>query len=127
VLRETAAGLLDGIGARAGGATLAELARLADREVLSKGTTSFQDAGSSFETIESLAALAEAGELGVRLWVMVRDSPAKLAGQLARARRIGAANHPSPCAPSSSESTAPSALTVPGSSSPTPMPPKPWD
>jgi predicted amidohydrolase YtcJ len=93
VLRETAAGLLDGIGARAGGATLAELARLADREVLSKGITSFQDAGSSFETIESLAALAEAGELGVRLWVMVRDSPAKLAGQLARARRIGAANH----------------------------------
>jgi predicted amidohydrolase YtcJ len=45
---------------------------LADRECLSNGVTSFQDAGSDFETVDRLRALAEAGELGVRLWVMLR-------------------------------------------------------
>jgi hypothetical protein len=67
--------------------------RLADEECLRKGVTSFQDAGSSFETIDELAAVAEAGELGVRLYVMVRESNARLRRDLARYRRIGAADH----------------------------------
>ncbi|MGH7503132.1 MAG: amidohydrolase [Longimicrobiales bacterium] len=45
---------------------------LAAQEVLSKGVTSFQDAGSSFETIDFLKTLEERGELPVRLYVMVR-------------------------------------------------------
>jgi predicted amidohydrolase YtcJ len=41
-------------------------------EALSKGVTSFQDAGSSFETIDFLKRLADSGELPIRLYVMVR-------------------------------------------------------
>jgi len=44
----------------------------AGRECLSKRITSFQDAGSSFEEIDLLKRVAGAGELPVRLYVMVR-------------------------------------------------------
>jgi predicted amidohydrolase YtcJ len=64
---------------------------LADREVLSKGITSFHDAGETFEEIEAIARFAESGELGTRLWVMVGDTPERLAAGLAGARRVGAA------------------------------------
>ncbi len=46
--------------------------KLAEQECLSKGITSFQDAGSSFKEIEYFKNLAEAGELDLRLWVMIR-------------------------------------------------------
>jgi hypothetical protein len=56
---------------------------LAAEEVLSKGVTSFQDAGSSFETIDFLKTLEERGELPVRLYVMVRrESNAELDARL---------------------------------------------
>ncbi len=45
---------------------------LAGQDALSKGVTSFHDAGSSFATIDFLKELDEAGELPVRLYVMVR-------------------------------------------------------
>ena len=45
---------------------------LAAQEALSKGITSFQDAGSSFETIDRMKAMVDEDKLGVRLWVMVR-------------------------------------------------------
>ncbi|HUU01392.1 MAG TPA: amidohydrolase [Myxococcota bacterium] len=52
-------------------------AKLALRECLSKGITSFQDAGSSFEEIEFFKRLAEKDLLGLRLWVMIsEDNPA---------------------------------------------------
>ncbi len=60
---------------------------LADREVLAKGITTFHDAGSSYETVDRLAAMVDEGKLGVRLWVMVRDSVANHAANLARYRR----------------------------------------
>ena len=63
---------------------------LAARESVSKGVTSFQDAGSSFETIARLRRLAEQGALGIRLWMMVRDTPEALRANLAAARVIGA-------------------------------------
>lgn len=44
---------------------------LAEKECLGKGVTSFQDAGSSFQEIDWYAELAEKGELGLRLWVMI--------------------------------------------------------
>jgi predicted amidohydrolase YtcJ len=65
--------------------------RLADRECLSKGITSFQDAGSDFETIGRLRAMAEAGEIGVRLWVMMRADEQTLAARAGATRTIGAA------------------------------------
>ncbi len=47
-------------------------AALAAEEALSKGVTSFQDAGASFATIDGLKALEAEGALPVRLYVMVR-------------------------------------------------------
>lgn len=47
---------------------------LAEEECLSKGVTSFQDAGSSYQDIDRYKELADAGELDVRLWVMLRLS-----------------------------------------------------
>jgi len=45
---------------------------LATQEALSKGVTSFQDAGSSFETVDLLKTLVDENKLGIRLWVMLR-------------------------------------------------------
>lgn len=56
--------------------------KLAEQECLSKGITSFQDAGSSFEEIEYFKNLAESGELDMRLWVMIRHSYDKMKGNL---------------------------------------------
>ncbi|MCP3973316.1 MAG: amidohydrolase family protein, partial [bacterium] len=50
--------------------------KLADEECLSKGITSFQDAGSSFRTVDRIRALAERGELGTRLWIRSRRTDA---------------------------------------------------
>lgn len=44
---------------------------LAGRECLAKGITSFQDAGADFWEIEQYRRLAEAGQLPLRLWVMI--------------------------------------------------------
>ena len=46
---------------------------LAQVECLQKGVTSFQDAGSSFQDINWYKELADAGELDMRLWVMLRN------------------------------------------------------
>jgi predicted amidohydrolase YtcJ len=62
--------------------------QLADEEVVSKGVTSFQDAGSRFETIDVLKKVASEGRLGVRLWVMIRDSNDRMARSLAAYRLI---------------------------------------
>ena len=55
---------------------------LATAECLRKGVTSFQDAGASFEEIERYAALADAGRLDLRLWVMVRRPYQEMAQRL---------------------------------------------
>lgn len=91
VFRETASGLLAGVSGAATPTDPRRLAELADREVLSKGITSFQDAGSSFEDVELFRALAEEGRLGVRLWVMLRESNERLAQRLPGFELVGAA------------------------------------
>jgi predicted amidohydrolase YtcJ len=53
-------------------------ASFADRECLSKGITSFQDAGSSLDDVELYQKLFSEGALGIRLWVMVRESNDRL-------------------------------------------------
>ncbi len=45
---------------------------LAQQECLENGITSFQDAGSSYTTIERYKEMAEKGDLDMRLWVMLR-------------------------------------------------------
>jgi predicted amidohydrolase YtcJ len=47
---------------------------LAESECLTKGVTSFQDAGSSLIEIERFKDLAEKGELDIRLWAMIRHT-----------------------------------------------------
>jgi predicted amidohydrolase YtcJ len=85
VFRETAQGLVRRSGQSARTSRRERLAQtdraidLAVQECLSKGVTSFQDAGSPFYVIDSLTRRAESGTLGVRLWVMIRESNDRLA------------------------------------------------
>ena len=65
---------------------------LAARECLSKGITTFQDAGSPLPTVDLLKSLAEEHKLGLRLWVMLRTSNAILAPNLRKYYTIGAAD-----------------------------------
>ena len=67
-------------------------AELAARECLSKGITTFQDAGSNLATVDLLRSMEKDDKLGLRLWVMLRDSNAKLSANLSKYRIIGDAN-----------------------------------
>jgi hypothetical protein len=62
--------------------------QLADEEAVAKGVTSFQDAGSSFETIDVFKKIAAEGKLGIRLFVMVRDTNERMATKLAEYRLV---------------------------------------
>ena len=98
LLRETAAGLIRrGTGEPAPTdeervARARRVLELAAQEVLSKGITSFQDAGTSFETIDRMKAMVDEGKLGVRLWVMVRAGLEVEAQKLAQYRMIDYGN-----------------------------------
>jgi hypothetical protein len=96
LLRETASGLIrTGTGeprptpeeaeARANRAL-----ELADQEVISKGITSFQDAGSNFELVNRIKRLIDAGRMNVRLWMMIRGGDAT---SLAANRVVGYGNN----------------------------------
>lgn len=67
--------------------------RLATQECLRYGVTSFQDAASTFADIDLFKELAEAGDLPVRLSVMVSESNGMLRLKLADYRMIGVGNH----------------------------------
>jgi predicted amidohydrolase YtcJ len=70
-----------------------EAVGLAGQEALSNGITSFHDAGASFETIGLFKALADAGTLPIRLYVMVRhQTNEEMAEQLPDYRMIGYGN-----------------------------------
>ena len=100
VFRETAQGLISRIKAQADNKRTpnekAEYAQraveLASQECIRKGITSFQDAGSSMATVRSLRQFADEGKLGVRLWVMIRDSNQRMEGRLSQVKMIGYAN-----------------------------------
>jgi predicted amidohydrolase YtcJ len=62
---------------------------LAVQEALANGVTSFQDAGSDFETIDIIKEGLANGELGIRLWVMVRESNDNLKARLASYKAVG--------------------------------------
>jgi len=101
VFRETAAGLIDKAladwqAAKTPEQRAADAKRtidLAIEEAFSKGVTSFQDAGASFETVDLYKKAAGAGQLGIRLWVMVRDSNERLRERLAREKVVGMADN----------------------------------
>jgi predicted amidohydrolase YtcJ len=101
LLRERASGLVG----RAEGAynarrTPAESAALLRKEIdlaidesLSKGITTFEDAGSPFGTVDTLKAMADAHELRMRIWMMLRMPNEVLAPRLDRYRMIGAGDN----------------------------------
>ncbi|MFB0564291.1 MAG: amidohydrolase [Candidatus Aminicenantaceae bacterium] len=101
VFRETAQGLLrealrEYAEERTPEQTEAEqrkIIKLAAQECLSNGVTSFHDAGSSFSTIDLFKKMAEEGELGIRLWVMVRVDNDRLKEQIGEYKIIGAGNN----------------------------------
>jgi predicted amidohydrolase YtcJ len=96
LFRETADRLLDAAYARARQgmkpeereAEVRRQIQLADEEAVAKGITSFQDAGSSFETIDVFKKVASEGKLGLRLWVMIRDSNERMTQRLAAYRLV---------------------------------------
>jgi predicted amidohydrolase YtcJ len=65
-----------------------QVLELASHEVLSKGITTFEDAGSPLSTIDRMKEMVDAGKIGVRLWVMVRQDNAAIAPKLARYKMI---------------------------------------
>ena len=87
--RETAAGLLGAARRGAAPADPRRVVELAQEEAIRKGITSFQDAGSSFRTIDVFREMAEDGSLKIRLWVMVRAPLGALVERLADYRMIG--------------------------------------
>ncbi len=66
--------------------------RLAEKECLSKGITSFQDAGASFKEVADYTALAENNDMKVRLWAMLRHSSKAMKGKAHTARVVDAGN-----------------------------------
>lgn len=68
-----------------------EEARLAAEECLKHGITTFQDAGSTTADVDLLRAMADEGQLPLRLWIMLDDNNDALARRLADYRTIVAA------------------------------------
>ncbi len=62
---------------------------LAAADVVSKGITTLEDAGSSAEAVDRLKARAEKGTLPVRLWVMLRMSTAEFSASAKKYRVVG--------------------------------------
>ena len=61
---------------------------LASEEVVAKGITSFQDAGSSFGDIDLMKKMIDEGKIHNRLWVMIRQPNDLLRENLAKYRMI---------------------------------------
>jgi predicted amidohydrolase YtcJ len=66
---------------------------LATRGSLEAGVTSFHDAGANFNTLDLFKQAAADGSLGVRLWVMIRDSNDNLRAKLAQYKAVGLNDH----------------------------------
>ena len=83
VLRETAENLVgEAIDNEWDEATARRMVELAGKESLANGITSFHDAGASFQQVELFKEMALAGELPIRLWVMLSESNEDLAAGL---------------------------------------------
>jgi predicted amidohydrolase YtcJ len=92
MFRETAQGLLGPARANAAPMDPARQIELAMEEVLSKGITTFVDAGSSFGTVDLLKQMADSGTLGPRLYVMLRVGNEELRERIGQYRVNGAGN-----------------------------------
>jgi predicted amidohydrolase YtcJ len=91
--RETAQRLLGGASEGAEQPDPRRIIELANQEVISNGLTTVHDAGSPFETIDLIKEMVAAGEIDVRLWVMIRDSNERLALNLPDYWMLGYGNN----------------------------------
>jgi predicted amidohydrolase YtcJ len=69
-------------------AHLRKVLELANQEVLSKGITTFVDAGSPLEVIDGIKSAVDENAVGVRMWVMIRQANAAFASKLKQYRTI---------------------------------------
>ncbi|MBT8230672.1 MAG: amidohydrolase [Bacteroidia bacterium] len=74
-----------------------EAIELAQKECLTNGVTSFQDAGSSFQDLENYEKLALEGKLDIRLWAMLRHSSEEMEGKIADYKKINVGNNHFTC------------------------------
>jgi predicted amidohydrolase YtcJ len=90
LLRETAEGLIrePKLAPAQAQAHLRRVLELANQEVLSKGITTFEDAGSPLATIDLMKKMVDEEKMGVRLWVMIRQPNEIIGPKLARYRMI---------------------------------------
>jgi predicted amidohydrolase YtcJ len=97
VFRETASGLLgraraaarEGMTAEQREAEALKGIQLAAEEAVSKGVTTFEDAGSDFDTIDRFKRVVDQGQMPLRLWVMVRTGNDQLQQKLDSYKLIG--------------------------------------
>jgi predicted amidohydrolase YtcJ len=66
---------------------------LAEKDCLRKGITSFQDAGSTFRTIDLFKKLAQEGALNLRLWVMIIEGNEALREKLPLYKMVNVGDH----------------------------------
>ena len=64
--------------------------RLAGDAAIRNGITSFQDMGSTFETIDLLRTMAEEGNLPIRLYMAIEETAEHMEGRLQDYRMVGA-------------------------------------
>lgn len=101
IFRETASGLIArALGEARQKMTPAEIEAekrrmiaLASAEALSKGITTFHDAGVPFADAALYRAVVDEGQLPIRLWVMIREGVDALAAGLAPARLVDHGDH----------------------------------
>jgi predicted amidohydrolase YtcJ len=90
LFRERASGLIRG-DRGAGAERLArdrKVLEVASEEVVSKGITSFQDAGSQLNDVDLMKKMIDEGRIHNRLWVMLRVNNQVLAANMAKYRMI---------------------------------------
>jgi predicted amidohydrolase YtcJ len=66
--------------------------RLAAENAIENGITSFQDMGSTFETLDLLIQMADEGNLPVRLYMSIQETADDMEGRLADYRMVGYGN-----------------------------------
>jgi predicted amidohydrolase YtcJ len=66
---------------------------LAARECIANGITTFEDAGSPFDTVDLIKRISSEGKLDLRLWMMLNEPNAKLQSEIQRYRLQDFADH----------------------------------
>ncbi len=69
-------------------ADLRAVIELASREALSKGLTTVNDAGSPPATIDVMKKVVDEGKLPLRVWMMLREAPERLAADMPKYRVV---------------------------------------